>query len=254
MVPDKTDKREPGRNRIVISLDQPRHAASPSPRRRRWPRLLAIVGITGFAILLVAAGGLFLWWQHYKTTPAYSLALLADAAQRNDMVDLDRMVDSDTIVRNLAAQVSEKAAGRYGIALSSAVRLQIESLVPGLLLSLKQQVRDGLAVRIREISDRSGHKPFLILAIALPYFVDITVAGDTAKATATSRDRPLEIDLQRAGEGWKVIAVRNDAMIQSIVDEIVKYLPAIGQGDDTEIRSQLKKLRAKLRKRPDQRR
>ena len=46
--------------------------------------------------------GAFLWWQHYQTTPAYSLAVLVDAAQRNDMTGVDKIVDTDKIVDNFA--------------------------------------------------------------------------------------------------------------------------------------------------------
>ena len=60
-------------------------------------RHLAILGSL-LACLVVALGVAFLSWRHYQTTPTYSLALLVDAAQRNDMPDVDKIVDTDKIV------------------------------------------------------------------------------------------------------------------------------------------------------------
>ena len=47
---------------------------------------------------MALAAGAFLSWHHYQTTPTYSLALLVDAAQRNDMPDVDKVMDTDKIV------------------------------------------------------------------------------------------------------------------------------------------------------------
>lgn len=205
-------------------------------------KILAIIGI--LLVVVIAAGvlGAFLWWQHYKTTPAYSIALLVDAAQRNDMDAVDKIVDSDKIVDNFATLVSEKAAGRYGAALSNSVRKQIEALVPGLLPAIKQQVRDGVAARVKEISQNADKKPFIVVALGVPYLVNISTEGDKARATAVIRDQQVELDMQRDGDGWKVVAVHDDALLQRIVDEVIKGLPAIGAGNELDLRKQLKKL------------
>ena len=141
--------------------------------------LLVIVAVIGLAV-----GG-FLWWRHYQTTPAYSLALLVDAAQHNDMPAVDRVVDTDKIVGNFADQVVEKAASRYGGALNPEVKKNIRARVPTLLPTIKQQLRDELAARIKEVSEKGDQRPFLLIAVAMPWVVDITAADD--KATAITR-------------------------------------------------------------------
>ena len=205
-------------------------------------RILAVIGILFVVIIVGAVLGAFLWWQHYKTTPAYSIALLVDAAQRNDTVAVEKIVDTDKIVDNFSTQVTEKAAGRYGAALSNSVRKQIEALVPSLLPALKQQVRDGVAARVKEISQNADKKPFIVVALAVPYVVNITTEGDKAKASAVIREQQVELELQRDGDAWKVVAVHDDALLQRIVDEVIKGLPAIGAGDELDLRKQLKKL------------
>ena len=153
-----TDQSGPARRRLVIPLDrgqrgsyQPSSASPPrgpaparpaAPRKSRVGKVLAILGIGLIVVLLCVAAGVFFWWRHYQATPAYSLAVLVDAAQRNDMATVDKIVDTDKIVDNFVTQVSEKAAGRYGPALSVVVRKEIDGLVPSLMPAIKQSVRD----------------------------------------------------------------------------------------------------------------
>ena len=238
------------RRRLVIALDRGKQASyrpgPGAPRKRRARKVLAILGIGALVVFLCVAAGAFFWWQHYKTTPAYSLALLVDAAQRNDMATVDKIVDTDKIVDNFAAKVTEKTAGRYGVALSNSMRKQIESRVPSLLSAIRQSVRDGIAARVKEISENAQQKPFIIVAVALPFFVNITENGDTAKATMIIHDSRVEGEMQRDDQAWKLVAVQDDALVQRIVDQVIKDLPAIGEGDQGVIRKNLKNLRRNL--------
>src|SRR5213075_29042 len=75
-------------------LSQERTAKQSMPRQRsRIVKVLAILAVSLLVIVVLAAGGVFLWWQHYKTTPAYSLAVLIDGAQRNDMTAVQSIID-----------------------------------------------------------------------------------------------------------------------------------------------------------------
>jgi len=227
MIPEQ-NLSEPRRKRIVINLDQAQKKGIPR-RGRRWPRVPAVLGVIVAAMVVLAVAGAYLWWAHYKTTPAYSLALLVDAAQRDDMATVDQQVDTDKIVNDLAAQVAEKAVSRYGAVLSSSARSRVEALVNSLLPGVKQSVRDEFAKRVQEISHKSEHKPFVVVAISLPYFVNITTEGETAKILASPRDRLFELSMERYGERWKVTAIKDDTIVQRIVDELIRDLPAIGQ-------------------------
>lgn len=229
MTPEQKASGPERRKRLVISFEQPRGAkVSTRKRGRRWPKLLAALGIVIVTVTVLAAGGAFLWWQHYKTTPAYSVALLVDAVQRNDVVVVGQIVDVDKIVDNLAGEVTQKTVARYGATLSPALRGRVEALVPSLLPSVKQKVHDSLVKRLREISEKSEPKPFVILAIGLPYLVDITRDGDSAKAIAPLQDREIELTLQRNGDLWRVTAMKDDTVVQGIVDDIIREFPAIG--------------------------
>lgn len=254
-------KPESARRRIVVPIGQRSRgskarippASRPSPRLKparkgRAGRVIAILGVVIGAILLALSAGGFLWWQHYKTTPAYSLALLVDAAQRNDMPGVDKIVDTDKIVETLAAQVIDKAAGRYGAALSGDVSKTIRARVPALLPNIKQEVRDAVASRVKEISVKADQKPFLVIAVVLPYFVKITTTGgEIADARITIQDKPVVLGLTRSGDFWRVVSVQDAALVERLVDEVIKDLPAIAPNIEADIRKSLRKPRAPIR-------
>src|SRR6185503_14445376 len=60
-----------------------------STQNRRW--LWLIPG----GLLVVALLVCFAAWQYFKTTPAYALALLVDAAQQSDRAAFEQVVDLD---------------------------------------------------------------------------------------------------------------------------------------------------------------
>jgi hypothetical protein len=229
MTPNQNAGGPQSRKRLVISFEQPSGAKGPTRHRgRRWPKIVAALGaIIVLAVALAAVGG-YLWWRHYQTTPAYSLALLVDAVQRNDVTVINEIVDIDKIVDSMAAEVTDRSVARYGGTLQPQQRRRVEALVPSLLPGVKESVRNSLVKRLQEISEESEPKPFVILALGLPYIVKITTDGDTAKVIAPVQDREIEVTLQRNGERWKVAAMKDDTVVPRIVDDIIKDFPAIG--------------------------
>lgn len=229
MTPEQNAGGPQRRKRFVISFEPPPVAKDSARRRgRRWPKVVAALGVIVVLVAVLAVAGGFLWWWHYQTTPAYSLALLVDAGQRNDVTMVNEIVDIDKIVDSLAAEVTEKSVARYGGTLSLQQRRRVEGLVPGLLPGVKQSVRASLVKRLQEISKESEPRPFIILALGLPYLVKITNDGEIAKAIAPVQDREIELTLRRNGERWKVVALKDDSVVPRIVDDMIKDFPAIG--------------------------
>jgi len=225
-------EQEPARKRIVINLDGPRGARpAGATRRRRWPKVLAVLAILFLVGLIAVAAGAFFGWRYYQTTPSYSVALLLDAAQRNDMPELEKFIDDEAISQNLLKAVSEKAAGRYGSALSGAVQTQIDKVLPALMPSVRQIVRDEVSKEVKEFASKSEPKPFLFVALAVPSFVTLKTEGDTAHASAPVSDRTMEFTLKRDADRWKIVEVKDDTLTQKVVDGVVKELPAIGGAD-----------------------
>ena len=80
------------RNRIVINMD------SPPPRKRgKLGRILLIVLVLLLLIVGASGTGGYFWWRNFQNGPAYALAVMVDAVQRNDTATFDKMIDPDKI-------------------------------------------------------------------------------------------------------------------------------------------------------------
>ena len=222
------------RKRIVIDLNSPASAGSPGSRAaakksRRWLRVLGIL----FVLMLVVAGVVaiagFLVWRHYQSTPSYALALMIDAAQRGDVGEFQKRLDEEEIARNMVTAVSEKAAARYGLALSNNVKLQIDNTMPTMLQAIKPTIRDEVAKEIQAFAAKSKPQPFILLMIGVPSLMKITTEGDAANASAMLNDRKFELAMRNGGDGWKVTGYKDDVVVQRVVDRVMSQLPAIGQ-------------------------
>lgn len=224
------------RKRIVIDLDAPQGGLAASGRvtrgkRGRWRRILALLMFVVLIFVLAAIVGGFFGWRYYQSTPAYTVTLLIDAAQRNDSAEFQKRIDDEEIAKNMLASVGQKAAGRYGFALNTSIQQRIDTVLPTLLPGLQQTIHEEVVKEIKEFASKSEPRPFIFLVVTVPSLMKVTSEADTAKATAALSDRTIELTLRRATEGWKVIEFKDDVVVQRVVDSVMKELPAIGTID-----------------------
>ena len=220
------------RQRIVINLDgQTVEGTKPVRKRRRWPRVLAILGL----LVLIGVVGVgvagFFWWRQYQSTPSYGVAMLVDAAQRKDVAAFEKLINDDEVAKNMVASVSQKAAARYGYALNSSIQQRIDALIPTLLPQLKKTIHDEVVKDLTIFSAEIKPKGLIGHLFVLPKFVTIKAEGDTATVEAKMLNRAIELKIRRAAEQWQVVEVKDDVLAQGIVDTVMKELPAIGAVD-----------------------
>jgi hypothetical protein len=213
-----------------------------SSHKLRWFAL--ILG----ALLIIALAASFFWWQHYKTTPAYSLALLVDAAQRNDDAAFDRLIDMEKVFDNFMPQVAQTAAGGVVSDVANSLRTQIQSLAPGVMTTVKETLKEEIRKRINELAGSSGARPFFLTALAIPFKAKISESDETAKALINSGDHQVELSMERIDGGyWRITSLRDDELATRVADNILKDLPGSGSQLDKEMQKQ---LRENLRKLP----
>jgi hypothetical protein len=238
------------RSRFVISFDRTKgETPPPSPqsqppgqqpfdaarKKRKWPYVL------GGILLLLIVGG-FIFWQVYKTRPSYSLALLVDAAERNDAAAFDTVFDTGRVIESFAPQVIDEATGRLGTALTPSMRQRIETLVPTLIPRVTENLRTEVMNQVREVTTPAQGKPFFLIALSIPFIVKITQEGETALVKAERKERSMELTMLRTPEKrWKVVGVKDAALARRIVDDIARYLPAIGGDLENDIRNEIDK-------------
>ena len=222
------------RNRIVIDLDKARGDEQGRVRERRSGRVLGLIAIVLVVVIVGALVGGYFWWRHYQTQPAYSLALLVDAAQRNDGAEIDRLLDMDKITSDFVTQVKARVSG------SSLLPAQVEqSLTP----KLKPTVRDELIKELQRLTQPAAGKPFPLVALAVPYFVDIKQAGNAATAEMKLQDEQIKLTMQADAAGrWQTVAIQDDKLAEMIADSVKKNLPKSPSQWQDALEKQLKGL------------
>jgi hypothetical protein len=210
--------------------------------------VLGILALLVLIVVVVAAAGGFLWWRQYQSTPAYTLALILDAVQRNDRVEFQKRIDDDEIAKNMVDIVSQKAAARYGFVVSSSVHAQIDAIVPAMLPRLKQTIDDEMFQTLKQFVIAPEQRSFVSVIGVVQKLMAVDTEGDTARATGALPGHKIELTMRRDANRWKVTEVRDDAVIQRVVDSVMKELPA---PDEVDANSPLikKLMRGKPRRR-----
>jgi hypothetical protein len=234
------------RNRIVINLEQ----APPGPRGRTaarsgLARKLIIIAVVLLLLVGGVVGGGYAWWRHYQNGPAYSLAVLADAAQRNDTATVDSFLDTDKVTEDFVAQVRQRATGSFLSSISSAWSAQTDTAMQTLTPKLKETVHDSFVSELKRLTEPAAGKPFILVALAINRFADIKQENNVAHATVNIKDEHLQLTMQQDGGRWRITAVQDDKMAQQIADGVRQNLPSSGSGIQEEIRKQWEKVKIK---------
>jgi hypothetical protein len=247
--------KEPRRSRIVVDMDELRRGdeekrrAEEESRRARHPargnrganlsragrrRILFVAGGLGVVLAgLVLAG--YGWYGSYRSSPPYSLALLADAAGRDDAPTIDALLDVDAVTRGLVPQVKAKIAERAqgAGAIPAPVRRYVEQNAAVLIPGARDAVRAAVVEQIGGgVAEGVGRYPFFLGAVGVRFAADeIREEGDVATVTFTRNERPVELMMQRGGNlgHWRIVSVRSDELATRISDNLARGLPALGR-------------------------
>jgi hypothetical protein len=204
------------------------------PIRREKPRTLVIVAVTAAIVVLFVFTAGFLYFQSLKKTPQYSLALLVDAARRDDKPEIDQLVDINTVVDDFMPQVTDKAIELYGRGLPPQTIQKVATLAQPLLPAVKERARAELPKAIRSRTEKYGGVPFFMMVFGADRYFDIAVTGDIAIAISKNPDRPLTLKMRRTGDKWQISGLKDDdlatGMARKIGQEIIAVAMNGGRG------------------------
>lgn len=196
------------------------------PRRKRSKTLLTVI-LTALCVVLVAVAGGAIYYRTLKNTPQYSLALLVDAAKRDDKAEIDGLVDINTLVDGFMPQITDKAVELYGRGLPPQTLQKVATLAQPLMPAVKERARAELPKAIRSRSEKYSSVPFFVMVLGADRYFDITVSGNTAVAKSKNPDRPLEMQMRRSGDGWQIIGLKDDQLATGIARTIGQEIIAI---------------------------
>lgn len=211
--------------------------------KRRWLWLIP-GGVLIVGLLICIAG-----WQYFKTTPAYALALLVDAAQQGDSGTFDQVVDLDQVIDNFIAQIAPRSVLGPSTQLVASVRTRLQSLAPETSTRIKMAVREEIQKRTSELAGSTGSRPFFVTALGMPFVSDIKQTGDMAQVKINRTDE-VELVMERREGSWKVVALQDQALAARVVQGIVKALPRSDANLEEQMRRQLDALPGTIQKLP----
>lgn len=230
-----------GRSRIVVDLQQQaaNNASRGSgsgdylppggsrPRRGCLRRVLGVLLLITLLVVLAAFAGSYLWWRGFRQSPVYSLALIADAAQRDDRQTFDELVDAAAVTRAFLPQVRQQATGSTR-ELPAAVERQVSAAVERQLPNIEGVVRDRMRTTIADAARQAGGKvPFPLLALAMRGLTsDVQETNDTANLKMRlGGEEPTELTMRRQDQRWQVIGVKDARIAASLAGQLPTALP-----------------------------
>jgi len=202
--------------------------AAKSPKKRSsFGRILKISGIVIAVVLLIGVVVGYFYWQGLKTSPQYSLALLVDAARRNDQKAIDELVDTDAVVESFLPQITDKATEMYGKNMPADKIAKVKDAANPLMPAIKQRARQEVPRVIAEKTDKFVSIPYWAIAIGASYYLDIKPDGETAIVTSKIPERQFELTMKRNGDKWRVVGIKDDALATRIAQTIGQELITI---------------------------
>jgi hypothetical protein len=189
-------------------------------RRGKSAKIFKMLGVSLLALLLVIAVGGYFYLRSLRTTPQYSLALLVDAARRDDQKTIDELIDTDAIVDDFMPQITDKAVELYGRGLPPAVIQKVAQVAMPLIPTIKQRARAEVPSALREKTKPFENIPFWAIVLGASRYLDISQDGDKAVVKSKLADKPLELTMKRNGERWQVVGIRDDALAKKIAEKI----------------------------------
>jgi hypothetical protein len=210
--------------------------------RRR--RALLVAALPFVVILLLLFGVGYWWWSSFKSSPAYTLALVVEAAERDDREAFERLVDVEGVSRSVVPQVIERVrGGDNALQIAPQVRRQIAQNAQVWLPGVREQVREVLMTETKELAERVGARnyPFFVRALALSRLGESkTQEGAavgrvrTASVTYQVNERPVEFGLREGdgGEGqpdWKIVSLKSDDLATRVAEQVGKTFPMMNR-------------------------
>jgi len=195
-------------------------------------RVARLIFISLIALLAVSCSAGFFYWRSLKHTPQYSLALLVDAARRDDKASVDTLVDTGQVVDDFLPQIIDSAVDMYGRGLPSQTLNNLAFVAQPIMPALKDRARAELPSVIRQRTRQFDRVPFAAIVMGADHYLDISIKGDDAEITSKVADRPLELKMHRSGDRWIVVGVRDQELADKIARAVGQQIIAAASGSN----------------------
>ncbi len=206
----------------VRAAPQPPFESIPSPKRRAGKVLGIMAAVIG-CVLLVGGIATWLYYQSLKDEPQYALALLVDAAKRDDRQAINEVIDIDAVVDDFMPQILKKAVELYGRGMPKPIIDRMSQIAQPLMPAVKDRARSQIAKVIRDRTESYGRVPFFMMVMGAERYLVIENAGETATIRSRTNDR-LELKMRKVGDRWKVVGLNDEQLATDIARTVGQQL------------------------------
>jgi hypothetical protein len=202
-------------------IDTPNFGEYETPKTSgTFKKILKVFSVLVVSLVLISLiSGFFYWW-YLKTTPQYSLALIVDAARRDDQKTIDDLINLDEIVDDFLPQVVNKAVELYGRGVAPDIINKVAQAAAPILPVIKQRARSELPEVLREKTKPFEKIPFWAMAIGAGQYLEIEKKDGEATIKSKIKDRPLELTMKQKGDKCEIVAIKDERTAQKIARKI----------------------------------
>jgi hypothetical protein len=205
-----------------------------TPKRSFLRKALPIVGVSILGILLLIAIAGYFYFQRLKTTPQYSLALIVEAAKKDDKKQIEELIDTDAVIDDFMPQITDKAVEIYGRNLPKDVISRVTQIALPMLPKVKEVAKAELPSVIRDKTKQAEDIPFWAIVFGADRYLEVSNEGEFATMKSRIPEKPLELKMKRAGDKWKIVAMKDDKLATLIAQKVGQQILAIASKDGIE--------------------
>ena len=198
------------------------------PAKRSKAKTVVLWAVGALAALsLISAIAFYFYWQSMKSTPQYSLALIVDAAKRDDQKTVNDLVDIDAVVDDFLPQITSKAVELYGRGMPPDTIQRVAKVAEPVMPAVKDRARAELPEAIRQKTAEFGNVPFAAMVLGADQYLDIRTEGENATVRSALPEHDFEVRMKREGDRWKIVGLTDQKLATTIAQRVGQDILAI---------------------------
>lgn len=194
-------------------------------------KILKIFSVVILFVGIIAAIGGYLYWQNLKKTPQYSLALLVDAARREDQATIDELVDTNAVVEDFVPQITDKAIELYGRNVPPQTIARVTQVAAPIMPAIKERARAEIPSLIRDKTKKFESVPFWAIALGAGRVLDVSRENDKSFIKSKLQDRPLELTLKQNADKWQIVGIKDEELSRQVAEKIGQQLIVLAKNN-----------------------
>ncbi len=195
-----------------------------SKKQSVFVKILKVLSVVILFVSMIAGVGGYFYWKNLKKTPQYSLALLVDAARRDDKAAINDLVDTNAVVEDFVPQITDKAIELYGRNVPPQTIARVAQVAAPIMSAIKERARAEIPGLIRGKTKKFESVPFWAIALGAGRVLDVVQERDKSIIKSKLQDRPLEIILKKNGDQWQVVGIKDEELSRSVAEKIGQQL------------------------------